>query len=123
MDNKYGPSFSRAIVRLKVDLQSNGIAPVQSQGAEITALAVSPDGVLAIGNPEGDIELWSINRREPEQICKLVTLPNCITMLEFSRDGKKLAVQVDGESAARVLSWEDFRSRLRDFDLDWENGK
>jgi serine/threonine protein kinase/WD40 repeat protein len=108
---------------LKVELETGRIDSIQSQDAEITAIAISPDGVLAIGNPEGNIELWSIDRREPEQLCRLVTLPNSIQLLEFSRDGKKLAVQVDGESAARVLDWNAFRARLRDFDLDWMNEK
>lgn len=105
---------------LGVDLNSNAIFQTLKQSAEITALAISPDGVLAVGNSEGEIELWSVViRSDPKQLCRLVTFPNAIKSLGFSRDGKKLAVYVEGDCAGRILNWTKFRSRLQSFDLDW----
>lgn len=102
-----------------VDLVTGDFKLLLTHSAEITALATSAEGILAFGDPDGSIKLWNIAAFKPEYLCSLVTQPNSILALEFSADRKKLAVQVDGELAVRVLDWPAFKSRLKEFDLLW----
>lgn len=106
---------------LWVDLVSDQVELLSQGTSEVTALACSPDGVLAVGLHSGDIDLWSIASKPARYMGRLAKFDNSINLLEYSQDGKQLAVLVQGEQAGRLLDWNTFRARLADFNLDWDD--
>ncbi len=104
---------------LAIDLATRQVRQVTQSTSEITALAASAFGMLAIGFHSGDIELWSLDTQPAARLCKLPRMSNSINLLEFSGDGNQLALWVQGETAGRLLDWNALRARLREFDLDW----
>ncbi len=107
---------------LAIDLATEHIDVVTTGTAEITTLATCAKGILAVGFHSGEIELWSIRSQPAERMCRLGRMANSINLLEFSQDGSQLALQVQGEQAGRLLDWNAFRARLREFGLDWDFG-
>ena len=105
---------------LAIDLSTARIEVVTAGTAEITALATSANGILAVGFHSGEIDLWSVASQPATRMCRLARMSNSISRLEFSQDGSQLASHVQGERAGRLLDWRAFRARLQDFGLDWE---
>ena len=105
---------------LAIDLSNERIKTVAVGGSEITALATCTNGVLAVGFHSGEIDLWSTGSGSVKRMCRLGRMSNSINQLEFSQDGSQLALQVQGEQSGRLLDWNAFRARLREFELDWE---
>ncbi len=98
----------------------HGTVELFAQGlAEVTALAASCHGVLAVGYHSGEVELWSTKSRPAKRMCRLGKMENTISLLEFSKDGSQLAMLVQGEPVGRLLHWNNFRERLQQFHLDW----
>ena len=106
---------------LCVDLATDRVELLTQRMSEITALACSPDGVLAVGLHSGDVDLWSIVTAPAHYMGRLAKFDNSINLLEYSHDGNQLAVLVQGEQAGRLLDWNAFRARLNDFNLDWDD--
>jgi len=105
---------------LAIDLATEHIEVVTIGTAEITALETCANGILAVGFHSGEIDLWSVRSQPAKRMCRLARMANSIGLLEFSQDGSQLALHVQGEQAGRLLDWNAFRARLREFGLDWD---
>ena len=105
---------------LCVDLKSKAISQVVERESEITAISLSREGVLAIGNRSGEVDLYAVNRSTVKHLCQISTQNDTIELLEFSKDGSQLAMLVAGERGCHTLDWKEFRRRLAGYELDFE---
>lgn len=65
-------------------------------GAGVTAMALSPDGVLAVADRQGGVALWDVESREPADE-PIAADDNTIWGLAWSTDGSILATASDDE--------------------------
>jgi len=74
-------------------------AELKGHPGEVTAVAFSPDGLLASGDYKGTIMLWQGEKQVGKMVC-----PGCkVRNLVFSDDGKILAA---GTYDGRVIIWD-----------------
>jgi hypothetical protein len=89
--------------RWRIDPSGQAVAGPQAKvehQAPITALAVSVDGVVAAGDAEGTVHLWS-----PQVIDHPVaslTLSTLVSSVVWSPDGRQLAISADDGAVAVV---------------------
>ncbi len=85
----------------------------------VEALAFTPNGqLLASGGRDNTIRLW---KRDGDAFQSVVTYPTTgpVTQVTFSPDGSRLAFVVEGQRAFNVWDIAQFRTNLREYNLDW----
>ena len=86
------------------------IGRLASRGASATSLAFAPDGTLAVGTEEGNVDLWN---PRTQSLFGTLNHGTEITALAFSPDGRTLA---SGAKDGSINLWDsDRRSLLKTF--------
>jgi WD40 repeat protein len=81
---------------------------LNSSSSEVSSLAFSPDGKLAIGDTDGAVMLWDVNTKK---LAELSGQRQQVVSLSFSRDSKKLAVSCSTFTST-VEVWDVSKRRL-----------
>jgi WD40 repeat protein/predicted Ser/Thr protein kinase/DNA-directed RNA polymerase subunit RPC12/RpoP len=108
-DNRLLAGYDDGVIRVWSPTQHGRLTFDLAHGGRVTALAVSPDGRgMVSGSESGDVKLWLLPSREliNEALFRSSALDGrSIDLLEYSPDGRYLAVLYSDPTAIPQRAW------------------
>ena len=109
---------------IQINRRQNGKRPhhFQAHAERVNDVAFSPkdSNLLASASKDGTVVLWNVTEGTAN---KLMTLPSLtgqsVDQLQFTPDGRKLAILLFGETSIRLWDLVAVRKRLAEMGLDW----